>query len=112
MKRSSGQVRHGYETQLEIYKDAANTQFGIFVVMNFGGLGDKLTQIQQIQKNRRDNGEPASDIIVIDATKKASASKRRCTLLLLHINLAAERAEFLAHLRHALFPCLLYRFAA
>ena len=77
MKRSSGTVKHGYEKQLEIYKDASKTNYGIFVVMNYGDLGNKLTQIQKIRKSRIDNGEQASDIIVIDATKKESASVRK-----------------------------------
>ena len=76
MKRSSGTVVHGYERQLEIYKDASRTQHGIFVVLDFGDLGDKLEKIFAIQAQRRENEEPASEIVVIDATKKASASKR------------------------------------
>ncbi|EMP4443457.1 hypothetical protein WD376_004475 [Vibrio vulnificus] len=76
MKRSSGTVRHGYETQLEIYKDASKTNYGIFVVMNYGDLGSKLKQINDIRKSRLEKGEHASDIVVIDATKKISASKR------------------------------------
>jgi hypothetical protein len=76
MKRSSGTVRHGYEKQLEIYLDASRTSFGIFVVMDFGDLGDKLEQITTIQAARRAAGKQASDIVVIDATKKLSASKR------------------------------------
>lgn len=76
MKRSSGSVVHGYERQLEIYKDAAKTNFGIFVVMNYGGLGSKLRKIEQIRDQRLAKGEPASEIIVINARKKASASKR------------------------------------
>lgn len=76
MKRSSGTVRHGYEKQLEFYKAASQTEFAIFVVMDFGDLGDKLDQITAIQTDRRASGGRASDIVVIDATKKASASKR------------------------------------
>lgn len=76
MKRSSGTVRHGYEKQLEIYLDASRSQHGIFVVMDFGDLEKKLEQIIEIQANRRAAGERASDIVVIDATRKASASKR------------------------------------
>lgn len=77
MKRSSGTVKHGYEKQLEIYKDASRTQHGIFVVMDFGDLGAKLAQIRAIRRERLAVGEPASEIVVIDATKKASASKRK-----------------------------------
>jgi hypothetical protein len=76
MKRSKGQVRHGYETQLEIYKDASRTNYGIFVVLDFGDLGEPLNQILEIRKQRLAAGEPASEIIVIDARRKQSASKR------------------------------------
>lgn len=76
MKRSSGTVVHGYEKQLEIYKDASRTNFGIFVVMDFGGLGIKLKHIQAIRNKRLNVGEQASEIIVINARKKVSASKR------------------------------------
>lgn len=76
MKRSSGTVVHGYEKQLEIYKDASRTNHGVFVILDYGGLGGKLKAIQAIQKQRLDSGASASDIVVIDAKKKASASKR------------------------------------
>lgn len=77
MKRSSGTVVHGYEKQLEIYKDASRTNHGVFVVLDYGDLGDKLKTIQAMRKERLKRGEPASEIIVIDATKKVSASKRK-----------------------------------
>jgi hypothetical protein len=77
MKRSSGTVVHGYEKQLEFYKAAAQTDFAIFVVIDYGDLGSKLSEIQSIQKARTDRGERASEIVVIDATPKSSASKRK-----------------------------------
>jgi hypothetical protein len=77
IKRSSGTVRHGYEKQIEFYKEAARTFHGIFVVINFGDLGGKLKAIRSVQAERLARGEPASDIVVIDATPKESASKRK-----------------------------------
>lgn len=77
MKRSSGSVVHGYEKQLEFYKDAAQTDFALFVVMDYGDLGAKLTQIRQIRADRLAAGERASEIIIIDSRKKLSASKRK-----------------------------------
>ena len=77
MKRSGGTVVHGYERQLEIYKDASRTNHGFFVVVDYGDMGDKLDKIQKIRNQRIARGEPASEIIVIDATPKASASKRK-----------------------------------
>ncbi len=62
--------------QVKIYKDASRTQYGIFVVMNYGDLGNKLAKIKKIRQEKLDRGERASEIIVIDATQKLSASKR------------------------------------
>jgi hypothetical protein len=76
MKRSGGSVRHGYEKQLEFYLRASETDFGVYVVMDFGDLGEKYEQILEIQRNRRAMNLRASEIIVIDATKKKSSSKR------------------------------------
>ena len=42
MKRSGGTVVHGYEKQLEFYKDASQTDFALFVIMDYGDLGNKL----------------------------------------------------------------------
>lgn len=76
MKRSSGTIVHGYQKQLEIYKDASRTIFGIFVIMDYGGLGSKLAKIELVRDQRLAKGEPASEIVVVNARKKASASKR------------------------------------
>ena len=76
MKRSGGTVVHGYEKQLEFYKEASQTDFAIFVMINYGDLGNKLSEIQSIRQKRLDGGERASEIVVVDATPKASASKR------------------------------------
>lgn len=76
MKRSTGTVVHGYNKQLEIYKTASQTNYGIFVVINYGNLGQKLSTIRKIKAERENNGEISSEIIVIDARKKKSASKR------------------------------------
>lgn len=77
LKRDSGTVKHGYETQLEHYKDAADTFWGIFVVIDYGKIGDKLETINGIRNAQLRAGERASDIVVIDATPKLSASKKK-----------------------------------
>ena len=76
MKLSKGTVEHGYKTQLEVYKKAARTSAGIFVVMQVGPMGQKLKKIQKMQTDARANGELASDIVVIDARRQKSASTR------------------------------------
>jgi len=76
MKRSGGAVVHGYEKQLEFYKTASQTDFGVFVIINYGDLGNKLTEVSRIRDSRLKSGQRASEIVIIDATKKASASRR------------------------------------
>src|ERR1700730_4741740 len=76
MKRSGGTVVHGYEKQLEFYKTASQTEYAVFVIVDYGDLGNKLNEIRRIREERLKKGERASEIIVIDATPKASASKR------------------------------------
>lgn len=76
MKRSGGTVVHGYEKQLEFYKSASQTDFAIFVIINYGDLGSKLAEVESIRKRRLDDARRASEILVIDATIKQSASKR------------------------------------
>jgi hypothetical protein len=76
VKRSTGTVVHGYNKQLETYKTAARTDAAIFLVIDVGGMGNKLETIQEVQRQTRDRGDVASEIVVIDATPKASASKR------------------------------------
>ena len=76
LKRSNGSVKHGYEKQLEFYKKASQSDAAIFVVIDYGDLGIKRRQIEEIRTKRIANDEPASDIVYIDATKKTSSSKR------------------------------------
>jgi hypothetical protein len=76
IKLSTGAVEHGYKTQLEVYKTAAKTNDALFLVINVGKLGKKGTKILAAQKAQRNAGYPAADIVIVDATKKPSASKR------------------------------------
>jgi hypothetical protein len=77
LKRSNGSVVHGYEKQLEFYRDASQTDHAIFVVVDYGGAVEKLNHIRRIRDQRIANGQRASEIIVVDASPKASASKRQ-----------------------------------
>ena len=77
MKRSGGTIVHGYEKQLEFYKTASQTEFGVFVIIDYGDLGNKLNEIRRIRAERQKKGERTSEIVVIDATRKTSPSKRK-----------------------------------
>lgn len=75
LKKSTGQVEHGYKNQLERYKKASETEFGIFVVIDYGGGAQKIRRIQKQRELVLAQGGRASEIVVIDARKKPSASK-------------------------------------
>lgn len=74
IKLSKGQVVHGYEKQLEIYKKASKAE-GILLVVDVGGLGKKLAKITKVREQRLSRSEKASDIEYIDAKRRLSASK-------------------------------------
>jgi hypothetical protein len=76
VKLSKGQVVHGYKTQLEVYKTAAKTKEAVFLIVNVGGMGNKLRVIQRAQADVHKAGERTSQIVVVDARRRASASKR------------------------------------
>ena len=76
LKLSKGKVVQGYEEQLETYKAAAQTEEALFLIIDVGKMGTKLTKIRRIQAERQALGERAADIVVVDAKLKPSASKR------------------------------------
>jgi hypothetical protein len=76
LKLSKGKVVQGYEEQLETYKAAAQTEEALFLIIDVGKMGTKLTKIKKIQAERQAAGDRAADIVVVDAKRKPSASKR------------------------------------
>ncbi|MGY4295112.1 hypothetical protein ACVWXN_003207 [Bradyrhizobium sp. i1.4.4] len=76
MKLSKGKVVQGYEEQLETYKAAAQTEEALFLIIDVGKMGSKLTKIKKIRAERLAAGQRAADIVVVDAKRKPSASKR------------------------------------
>lgn len=67
---------HGYEKQLEIYKKADDTNLGIFLIIDVGGIGKKYNLVQKLRNEFIKEHGRASDIRYVDGEQKASASKR------------------------------------
>jgi hypothetical protein len=65
----------GYTRQLETYKGAEETTKGFYVVLDVGGMGDKLKQLIAKKNEMAKAGRPVSPIVVIDGTRRPSASK-------------------------------------
>ncbi|WP_324187668.1 helix-turn-helix transcriptional regulator [Sphingopyxis solisilvae] len=76
-KRSGGTVVSGYKKQLERYKKAARTDYAVFVVIDYGTGAKAIREIKEFRDKIIARGEPASEIVVIDARKKPSPSKMR-----------------------------------
>jgi hypothetical protein len=75
LKKSGGSVEHGYKKQLKRYKIASQTEFAIFVVIDYGDGDHKIRKIMKFREHALATGQRASEIVVIDARKKPSASK-------------------------------------
>lgn len=74
---TNGQLVHGYEKQLEIYKQADDTDEGILLLIDVGKIGKKYEQILNIQKHFIEKYGRASEIWLVNGKRKAPASKRK-----------------------------------
>ena len=77
---SNTQYKHGYEKQLEIYKEAESTDTGYFLFIDIDNddekFNKKLHKINKIYNEQIAQNRKASKIYVVDGNKKKSASKR------------------------------------
>ena len=67
---------HGYEKQIEVYKTAAGAKEAMFLIIDAGEMKDKLSKMRALQQTYLARGDRVTEIAVIDAKKKSSASKR------------------------------------
>ena len=66
----------GYNTQLEVYKQAQQTTKAIYLVVDVGSMGKKDEKLIAARNAATSRGDPLSDLEFVDGTLKASASKR------------------------------------
>lgn len=72
---TNGKVVKGYTRQLAMYKEAEQTLRGYYVLVDVGQMGEKLKALAAEKQAAETKNEPASPIIVVDGTRKPSASK-------------------------------------
>lgn len=77
LKKSSNDIVSGYTNQLEIYKKSENALHAFYVVLRMTKESRKIDQILALQDEAIKNGESPSEIVIIDARLKESASKRK-----------------------------------
>jgi len=73
---TNGRLVHGYEKQLEIYKQADDTNEAFLLLIDIGKLGRKYEQILKVKELFLEKHGRASDIWLVNGKRKASASKR------------------------------------
>lgn len=74
---TNSKIIHGYETQLETYKKSERTMRAFYVVVDVGRMGKKDERLVKVKNDASSKGEPLSELVFVDGTIKASASKRR-----------------------------------
>lgn len=75
IKLSKGKVVSGFERQIAKYAAAEETDAAIYLVLDVGGLGEKLEAIFNIRNAAAQSGRRVASIELIDATRRLSASK-------------------------------------
>ncbi len=79
VKLSTGRVVHGYERQIKVYEDASAPDHSILLVVRVGTqrqLELKLKEVSKVETRKTATGERVPEVLVVDATRKPSASKR------------------------------------
>ena len=72
---SNPKVVAGYTKQLEAYKAAEESIRAIFLVLDVGKMGKKDQALYKARNDAAGVGDPVSDIEIVDAIPKPSASK-------------------------------------
>ena len=73
---TNSKIIKGYESQLQIYKAAEETDKAIYLVIDVGSMGKKDKRLLDIKNQATKNGLSTSEIVFVDGGKKLSASKR------------------------------------
>jgi phosphoenolpyruvate-protein kinase (PTS system EI component) len=68
-------LQRGYEKQLEKYKTSEKTTSGVYVVVVISDIGEKDEKLLAAKNNATAAGAFASELVFIDGSKKAPASR-------------------------------------
>lgn len=74
IKLSTNKILRGYEKQLELYKKAEGTDAAMYLIIDVGGLGGKLSKLEDSRKEFLESNATASEIFYVDGNRKLSAS--------------------------------------
>lgn len=68
---------HGYEKQLEIYREAEKTDKAYFVLIDVGGMGIKEERIIDLKNKQVAEGYAASEVIICSVIFWQKAQRSR-----------------------------------
>jgi hypothetical protein len=71
----NSKLLQGYERQLERYRIGEDTEHATYLVIDLGDLGRKEERLNDTRNRIVASGKRASEIVVVDATRRVSASK-------------------------------------
>ena len=71
----NGKLLQGYNKQLEIYNAAENSFASRYVIIDVGGLGTKLKQVEASRNTQISNKGSAPNLVLINGLPRPSASK-------------------------------------
>jgi hypothetical protein len=76
-KSTNSALLHGYETQLTAYEKSEATEESVYLILQMSDNDSSIKDVLALRDKKVKEGARAPDVIVIDARKKLSASKRK-----------------------------------
>jgi hypothetical protein len=78
VKRSDNpHLTHGFETQLPTYEKSESTEESVYLIMRVADGDSGINNVLNLRQERIKEGRKVPEVVVIDARKRRSASKRR-----------------------------------
>jgi hypothetical protein len=75
-KSTNPRLIHGFATQLAAYQASEDTQDSLYLILRVSEGEAGINDVAALQNEKRKAGHKVPDVVVIDARKKAPASKR------------------------------------
>ncbi|GAB1535805.1 hypothetical protein ADMFC3_14360 [Geovibrio sp. ADMFC3] len=85
IKLSTNNLDHGYERQLKIYRDAEQTIFAYYLVVEVSSYSARKKRLLSTRSKQIEIGQNASEIVFVNAKPRKSASKRETTSMKINL---------------------------
>jgi hypothetical protein len=75
-KSNNSDLLHGFDTQLEAYQQSEATQESVYLILRVSEVDNAIKDVLALREKKNAEGLRVPEVIVIDARKMPSASKR------------------------------------